>query len=108
MWEQVTALLHKGWIRPSSSPWGAPVLLVPKKDGIWCFCIDFRNLNAITVCDSFPLPRIDDLLYKVGQVGVFSKMDMQSGFHQVPMEEEAVETTAFSLPETVERSSYFE
>ena len=81
MKEQVTALLHKGWIRPSSSPWGAPVLLVPKKDGTWRFCVDFRNLNAVTVRDSFPLPRIDDLLHKVGQAGVFSKMDMQSGFH---------------------------
>ena len=66
MREQVFVLLQKGWIRPSSSPWGAPVLLVPKKDGTWRFCVDFRNLNAVTVRDSFPLPRIDDLLHKVG------------------------------------------
>ena len=83
-------------------------MLVPKKDGTWCFCIDFRNLNAVTVCDSFPLPRIDDLLHKVGQAAVFSKMDMQSGFHQVPMEGDSIETTAFSLPEAVEGSSHFE
>ena len=108
MREQVSVLLHKGWIRPSSSPWGAPVLLVPKKDGTWRFCVDFRNLNAVTVRDSFPLPRIDDLLHKVGQAGIFSKMDMQSGFHQVPMEEDSIETTGFSLPETVEGSSHFE
>ena len=108
MREQVALLLHKGWIRPSSSPWGAPVLLVPKKDGTWRFCVDFRNLNAVTVRDSFPLPRIDDLLHKVGHAAVFSKMDMQSGFHQVPMEGESIETTAFSLPEAVEGSSHFE
>ena len=108
MREQVSVLLQKGWIRPSSSPWGAPVLLVPKKDGTWRFCVDFRNLNAVTVRDSFPLPRIDDLLHKVGQAGMFSKMDMQSGFHQVPMEEDSIETTAFTLPETVQGSAHFE
>ena len=108
MREQVSLLLRKGWIRPSLSPWGAPVLLVPKKDGTWRFCVDFRNLNAVTVRDSFPLPRIDDLLHKVGQAAVFSKMDMQSGFHQVPMEGDSIETTAFSLPEAVEGSSHFE
>ena len=108
MREQVSLLLQKGWIRPSSSPWGAPVLLVPKKDGTWRFCVDFRNLNAVTVRDSFPLPRIDDLLHKVGQASVFSKMDMQSGFHQVPMESSSIETTAFSLAEPVEGSSHFE
>ena len=108
MREQVSLLLQKGWIRPSSSPWGAPVLLVPKKDGTWRFCVDFRNLNAVTVRDSFPLPRIDDLLHKVGQATVFSKMDMQSGFHQVPMEPNSIETTAFSLPEAIQGSSHFE
>ena len=108
MREQVIQLLQKGWIRPSASPWGAPVLLVPKKDGTWRFCVDFRNLNAVTVRDSFPLPRIDDLLHKVGQAKVFSKMDMQSGFHQVPMEETSIETTAFSLPEPVEGSAHYE
>ena len=108
MREQVSVLLQKGWIRPSSSPWGAPVLLVPKKDGTWRVWVDFRNLNAVTVRDSSPLPRIDDLLHKVGQARVFSKMDLQSGFHQVPMDEESIETTAFSLPETVEGSAHFE
>ena len=108
MREQISVLLRKGWIRPSASPWGAPVLLVPKKDGTWRFCVDFRNLNAVTVRDSFPLPRIDDLLHKVGRAAVFSKMDMQSGFHQVPMEGNSIETTAFSLPEAVEGSSHFE
>ena len=106
--DQVVALIQKGWVRPSISPWGAPVLLVPKKDGTWRFCVDFRNLNAVTIRDSFPLPRIDDLLHKVGQARVYSKMDMQSGFHQVPMEEASVETTAFSLPEPVEGSAHFE
>ena len=62
----------------------------------------------MTVRDSFPLPRIDDFLHKVGQASVFSKMDMQSGFHQVPMEGNSIETIAFSLPEAVEGSSHFE
>ena len=107
MREQVSVLLRKGWIRPSASPWGAPVLLVPKKDGTWHFCIDFCNLNAITIRDLYPLPRIDDLLHKVGQAAVFSKMDIQSGFHQVPIEGNAIETTAFSLSEPIEGSSHF-
>ena len=78
---QIIELLQKGWIQPSSSPWGAPVLLVLKKDGIWRFCVDFRDLNAVTIRDSFPFPRINDLLHKVGRARVYSKMDMQSGFH---------------------------
>ena len=105
---QIIELLQKGWIRPSCSPWGAPVLLVPKKDGTWRFCVDFRNLNAVTIRDSFPLPRIDDLLHKVGRARIYSKMDMQSGFHQVPMESSSVEYTAFSLPEAVEGCSHYE
>ena len=84
------------------------MLLVPKKDGTWHFYVDFWNLNAVTVRDSFPLPRIDDLLHKIGQSAVFSKMDMQSGFYQVPMEGDSIEMTAFSLPELVEGSSHFE
>ena len=84
------------------------MLLVPKKDGAWRFCVDFRNLNAVTVRDSFSLPRIDDLLHKIGQSAVFSKIDMQSGFHQVPIEGNSIETTAFSLPEPVEGSSHIE
>ena len=81
MKEQVALLIQKGWVRPSASPWGALVLLVPKKDGTWRFCVDFHILNAVTVRDSFPLPCIDDLLHKVGQAKVFSKMDLQSGFY---------------------------
>ena len=100
--EQILKLIEKGWIRPSASPWGAPVLLVPKKDGTWRFCVDYRGLNAVTVRDGYPLPRIEDLMRKVGRAACFSKMDLQSGFHQVPMEEGAVEYTAFSLPEAVE------
>ena len=105
---QIIELIQKGWIKPSCSPWGAPVLLVPKKDGTWRFCVDFRNLNAVTIRDSFPLPRIDDLLHKVGRARIYSKMDMQSGFHQVPMETTSTEFTAFSLPEAVEGCSHFE
>ena len=104
----IIELLQKEWIRSSCSPWGAPVLLVPKKDGTWRFCVDFRNLNAVTIRDSFPLLRIDDLLHKVGRARIYSKMDIQSGFHQVPMESSSVEYTTFSLPEAVEGCSHYE
>ena len=107
MKEQAALLIQKGWICPSASPWGALVFLVPKKDRTWRFCIDFRNLNAVTMRDSFPLPCINDLLHKVGQAKVFSKIDLQSGFHQVPIEEDSIEITAFSLPEAVEGSVHF-
>ena len=71
------------------------------------FCVDFRNLNAVTIRDSFPLPRIDDLLHRVGRARIYSKIDMQSGFHQVPMESSSVEYTTFSLSEAVEGCSHY-
>ncbi|GBG59645.1 hypothetical protein CBR_g49909 [Chara braunii] len=81
--KQLDELLEKGWIRPSSSPFGAPVLFVPKKEGEQRMCIDYRGLNAITVKNAEPLPRIDDHLDRVQGAKYFSKIDLKSGYHQI-------------------------
>jgi len=77
--KQIADLLAKGWIRPSSSPWGPPVLFVPKKDGTWRMCIDYRALNKLTVKNSWPLPRIDELLDKLVAARVFTSLDLAQG-----------------------------
>ena len=77
--KQIEKLLAKGFIRPSVSPWGAPVLLVKKKDGSMRLCIDYRQLNKVTIKNKYPLPRIDDLLDQLLGASVFSKIDLRSG-----------------------------
>ncbi|GKB94876.1 putative reverse transcriptase domain-containing protein [Tanacetum coccineum] len=81
--EQLQELFDKGFIRPSSSPWGAPVLFVKKKDGSFRMCIDYRELNKITVKNRYPLPRIDDLFDQLQGSSVYSKIDLRSGYHQL-------------------------
>ncbi|GJV52212.1 putative reverse transcriptase domain-containing protein [Tanacetum coccineum] len=81
--EQLKELSDKGFIRPSSSPWGAPVLFVKKKDGSFRMCIDYRELNKLTVKNRYPLPRIDDLFDQLQGSSVYSKIDLRSGYHQV-------------------------
>ena len=95
MEEQVKDLLAQGFIRPSASPYGAPILFVPKKDGRWRMCIDYRALNKQTVRDQFPLARIDSLLERLGQAKVLTKLDLASGYHQIAMEETSIQKTAF-------------
>ena len=85
-------------VQPSKSPWSSPVVLVRKKDGLHRFCIDYRGLNAVTKGDSFPLPRIDDLLDDLGSARYFSTLDLASGFWQIPVHERSREKTAFSTP----------
>ena len=92
---QVQELLDKGWIRPSSSPWGSPVLFVPKKDGTWRMCIDYRALNKVTVRNSWPLPRIEDLLDKLAKAKVFTSLDLAQGYHQFAVAESDIPKTAF-------------
>jgi len=92
---QLQELLDKGFIWPSNSPWGAPVLFVKKKDGTLCLCIDYRQLNKVTVKNKYPLPQIDDLFDKLKGVKVFSKIDLRSGYHQLRIKEQDIQKTAF-------------
>ena len=93
--EQIKYLMAQGFIQPSCSPCAALVLFVPKKDGRWGTCIDYRALNKQIVKDCYPLPRIDLLLDRLGQAKVFSKLDLAQGYHQIAMAEDSVEKTAF-------------
>ncbi|GJX10543.1 putative reverse transcriptase domain-containing protein, partial [Tanacetum coccineum] len=93
--EQLQELSKKCFIRPSSSPWGAPVLFVKKKDGSFRMCIDYQELNKLTIKNRHPLPRIDDLFDQLQGSSVYSKIDLQSGYHQLRIREEDIPITAF-------------
>ena len=79
--EQLEELLRKGFVRPSISPWGAPILFVKKKDGTMRLCVDYRELNKITIKNKYPLPRIDDLFDQLSGATIFSKIDLRYGYH---------------------------
>jgi len=93
--EQLKKLQQKGFIRPSSSPWGAPVFFVTKKDGSLRMCVDYRSLNAVTIKNKYPLPRIDDLFDQLKGAKYFSKIDLRSGYHQLKIRESDIYKTAF-------------
>jgi hypothetical protein len=95
--EHVKELLEKGFIHPSSSPWEAPVIFVPKKDDTQRLCMDYRTLSEVTVMNKYPLPRIDDLFDQLCGVCVFSKFDLRSGYHQLKIWECDIPKTAFIL-----------
>jgi hypothetical protein len=87
----------RGWyIRTSSSPWGAPVLFVQKKDGSQRMCVDYRSLNDVTVKNKYPLPRIEDLFDQMRGASVFLKIDLRSGYHQMKIRPSDIPKTAFS------------
>ncbi|KAL9250173.1 Retrovirus-related Pol polyprotein from transposon 17.6-like protein [Drosera capensis] len=92
---QLEELLEKGYIRSSVSPWGAPVLFVKKKDGSMRLCIDYRELNRITIKNRYPLPRIDDLLDQLHGASVYSKIDLRSGYHQLRVKADDILKTVF-------------
>ncbi|GJY33048.1 putative reverse transcriptase domain-containing protein [Tanacetum coccineum] len=93
--EQLQELSDKGFIRPNSSPWGASVLFVKKKDGSFRMWIDYHKLNKLTVKNRYPLPRIDDLFDQLQGSSVYSKIDLRSGYHQLRVREENIPKTAF-------------
>ncbi|GJU29407.1 putative nucleotidyltransferase, ribonuclease H [Tanacetum coccineum] len=91
----VRQLADRGFIRSSTSPWGAPVLFVKKKDGSFRMCIDYRELNKLTIKNHYPLPRIDDLFDQLQGSSVYSKIDLRSGYHQLRVRDEDIPKTAF-------------
>ncbi|GJV97029.1 putative reverse transcriptase domain-containing protein [Tanacetum coccineum] len=92
---QLQELADRGFIRPSTSPWGAPILFVKIKDRSFRMCIDYRELNKLTVKNHYPLPRIDDLFDQVQGSSVYSKIDLRSGYHQLRVRNEDIPKTAF-------------
>jgi hypothetical protein len=93
--KQLGELQQSGFIRPSSSPWGAPVLFVKKKDGSMRVCVDYRALNEVTIKNKYPLPRIDDLFDQLKGAKYFSKIDPRSGYHQLKIRESDIPKTTF-------------
>jgi hypothetical protein len=94
--KQLTELQEAGYICPSSSPWGAPVLFVQKKDGSQRMCVDYRSLNGVTVKNKYRLPNIDDLFDQMSGARVFSKIDLRSGYHQMKIRPSDIPKTDFS------------
>ena len=94
--KQLDELLQKGYIRPSSSPWGSPAIFVDKKDGSLRMCVDYRQLNEVTVKNKYPLPRIDDLFDQLSGAKVFSKIDLRTRYHQLKIKKEDIPKTAFT------------
>jgi hypothetical protein len=94
--KQLQELLDKGFIRPSTSPWGCPALFVKKKDESLRMCVDYHPLNAVTIKNKYPLPRIDVLFDQLVGAKVFSKIDLRSGYHQIKIRASDFPKTAFS------------
>ena len=94
---QLQELLEKGFIRPSISPWGALVLFVEKKYGMLRLCVDYWQLNKMTVKNNYPLPRIDDLFDQLKGASVFSKIDLRFGYHQLRIKDADVHKTVFRM-----------
>jgi hypothetical protein len=93
---QLQDLLDKGFIRPSASPWGCPALFMKKKDNSLRLCVDYHPLNAVTIKNKYPLPRINILFDQLAGARVFSKIDLRSGYHQIKIRLTDIPKTAFS------------
>ncbi|XP_076047320.1 uncharacterized protein LOC143028843 [Oratosquilla oratoria] len=96
--KEVTFLLDNHLAEPSKSDWAAPCILVPKGNGEYRMCTDYRKLNALTKADNFPLPRIDDLIDSIGKAKIITKLDLMSGYYQMPLSEEAKRVSSFITP----------
>jgi hypothetical protein len=94
--KQLADMLSKGLIRPSASPWGSPVLFVDKRDGTIRLCVDYRRLNEVTIKNKYPIPKIEDLFDQLNGARVFSKIDLQTGYHQLKVRETNIPKTAFT------------
>ena len=96
--KEIKELLDLGIITPSRSPWAAPVVLVPKKDGGKRLCVDYRKLNLVTKADPYPIPRIEDMIDDIGQASYITALDLTKGYWQVPVAKASQEKTAFVTP----------
>ena len=98
--EEIATLKEQGIVEdaPSDTTWAAPIVVVKKADGGWRLCTDFRKLNSVTEPDPFPLPRVDDLLDKVGMAQYLTKLDMAKGYHQVQCDDESIPMAGFVTP----------
>jgi hypothetical protein len=94
---QLQELIEKGFIQPSSSPWGCPAIFVKKKDETLRLCVDYRPLNEVTIKNKYPLPRIDLLFDQLAGAKVFSKIDLRLGYHQIRIKPEDIPKTAFTM-----------
>jgi hypothetical protein len=95
--KQIAELQSKEFIHHSSSPWGAPVLFVEKKDGTQRMCVDYRSLNEVTIKNKYPLPKIEDLFDQMKGASVFSKIDLRSGYHHLKIWESDIPKTTFHI-----------
>ena len=89
---------NAGIITPSSSEWASPIVLVPKKDGTMRMCVDYRRLNSVSEADAYPMPRIDELIDRLGSASYISTLDLTRGYWQVPVTQESQPKTAFTTP----------
>jgi hypothetical protein len=93
--KQIAELQAKGFSHPNSSPWGAPVLFVEKKEGTQQTCVDYHSLNEVTIKNKYPLPRIENLFNQMKGASIFSKIDLRLGYHQLRIQESDIPKTAF-------------
>ncbi len=96
--EEIQEMLKLGVIEPSCRPWSSPIVMVPKPDGTVRFCNDFRRVNEVSEFDSYPMPRVDELIDRLGRARFISTLDLNKGYWQVPLSEDAKPKTAFSTP----------
>ena len=97
--KELDQMLEMGIVRPSTSPWASPVVIVPKPDGNIRFCIDYRKLNRVTKMDAYPMPRTDQMLEKIAKAKFISTIDLTKGYWQIPLDDEAIPKSAFITPQ---------